>query len=341
MTSYTPDLERLAAFFAAEVPGYAGGPLAADLVEGGRSNLTYRITDGTSAWVLRRPPLGNLTPTAHDMRREYRMIAGLYAAGMPVAEPVAYCPDTSVIGADFSVVGYVDGRVVRTDAAAAALTADEASAATTGLVRTLVALHQVDHTAEPLSSMGRPDGYVARQVRRWRDQWERVRTRDCADADRLQDRLAGAVPDDSASSVVHGDYRLDNTILSHDDAGTVLAVVDWEMATLGDPLADLGLMCLYWDPACRPVLGDQHPPSANPGFGTPDDLAHRYSELSGRDVGRLSFYRALAYYKLAVIAEGIHARYLAGNTVGPGFASVGTAVPALLATGLQELASSD
>jgi aminoglycoside phosphotransferase (APT) family kinase protein len=335
MTSYTPDLERLALFFAAEVPGYDGGPLAADLVEGGRSNLTYRISDGTSVWVLRRPPLGNLTPTAHDMRREYRMIAGLYGAGMPVAEPVAYCPDPSVIGADFSVVGYVDGRVVRTDAAAAALTADEASAATTGLVRTLVALHEVDHTVEPLASIGRPDGYVARQVRRWRDQWERVRTRDSTDADRLNDRLADAVPADSASGVVHGDYRLDNTILSHVDPGTVLAVVDWEMATLGDPLADLGLMCVYWDPVSRPVLGDQHPPSVNPAFGTPDDLADLYSELSGRDVSRLAFYRALAYYKLAVIAEGIHVRYLAGNTVGPGFAGIGSAVPDLLAAGLE------
>ena len=324
--------EALESYFAAHVPGVRG-PLRQTLITGGKSNLTYEVTDGHSRWVLRRPPLGNLTPTAHDMGREYRVVAALGASGVPVARAVCYCPDPSVIGAPFTVMSYVDGVVLRDGDLAAALAPADARRCAEALVDELARLHAVDPLDVGLSDFGRPAGYLERQVRRWRGQWDRVATRSLSTVDDLHRLLERATPAESGAAIVHGDYRLDNAILDRADPGTIRAIVDWEMATLGDPLADLGLMLVYWDPVCAPVLGVRHAPTANPGFPTGAELAARY----GRDIGSLAFYRALGYFKLAVIAEGIHARHLAGQTVGPGFDAVGSAVPALVATGLDTL----
>ncbi|MGW1025377.1 phosphotransferase family protein [Streptomyces sp. NPDC002577] len=330
------DVPALQDHFERNVPGYEG-PLTVRLMHGGRSNLTYEVTDGTHRWVLRRPPLGVLTPTAHDMDREYRVVASLGGTGVPVARAVLSCTDPEVIGAPFCVVDFVEGPVLRDGDEAAALAPADARRAAEALVDALVALHAVDAADVGLGDFGRPDGYLERQVRRWRGQWDRVATRALPDLDELHGRLARALPASGAPAIVHGDYRLDNTILAPGDLGRIAAIVDWEMATLGDPLADLGMLLMYWDPACEPVLGARHVPTANPGFPSGRELAERYAEKSGRDIEAVDYYQALGCFKLAVIAEGIHARYLAGQTLGAGFERVGSAVPALLRSGLELL----
>ncbi|MEV6340486.1 phosphotransferase family protein [Nocardia vinacea] len=331
------NLPALQQFFQSHVPEVSGR-LTATLIQGGRSNLTYRLTDGKHDWVLRRPPLGPLTPTAHDMVREYRIVAALRDTGVPVARAVALCEDTDVLGVPFAVVSFVDGRTLRDGDEAAALTTAQARACTDALIEALATLHSVDYQQVGLTGFGRPEGYLQRQVKRWRGQWDRVATREITALDRLTGALYRTLPEQAGSAIVHGDFRLDNTIIDRADYGRIAAVVDWEMATLGDPLADLGLLQAYWDPRCEPVLGVRHAPTANPGFGTADDLAQRYCCATRYDIDQLPFYRALGFFKLAVIAEGIHQRFLAGKTVGDGFAAVGSAVPDLLEAGLEILA---
>ncbi|WP_252437706.1 phosphotransferase family protein [Pseudonocardia humida] len=325
------DLPALQAFLAAEVPGT--GPLRAELMHGGRSNLTYRLTDGRSTWVLRRPPLGGLNPSAHDMAREYRVVAALHGHGVPVARPVAMTEDPAVIGVPFAVVEHVPGTVLRTRADLDPLSDDDVARCARGLVEVLGALHAVDPAAVGLAGFGRPQGYLARQVRRWYGQWTRIATRELPDVEALHERLARDCPPESGTAIVHGDFRIDNAILDPDDPGVVRALVDWEMATLGDPLADLGLHIAYADPAFDPVLGGAAA-STSPRLPRPDDLAAHYAAVTGRDLSGLAFHIALGYFKAAVIAEDIHARYLRGDTVGAGFEQVGAAVAPLAATGL-------
>lgn len=328
------DLPALERFFADKVPGFAGR-LSAELLQGGRSNLSFLLTDGKQRWVLRRPPLGGLTPSAHDMAREYQVVAALADSGIPVARAVEFGGE-DVMGVQFSVVEYVQGTVIRTVEQLHALPGADIERCAYGLVDVLARLHAVDPAAVGLSEFGRPRGYLDRQVRRWYDQWLRVRTRPLADLDVLRAKLAAACPEESAASIVHGDYRIDNVILAPDDPGTALAVVDWEMATLGDPLADLGLHLVYSDPAFAPVLAGSAA-STSDRLPPPARLAQRYAETSGRDLGRLDFYLGLGYFKIAVIAEGIHARFCQGLTRGSGFESVGEAVPPLVAAGLRAM----
>ncbi|SEF67303.1 Predicted kinase, aminoglycoside phosphotransferase (APT) family [Thermomonospora echinospora] len=329
------DLPALERFFAERVPGF-GGRLTAELMQGGRSNLTYRLSDGCTTWVLRRPPLGGLTPSAHDMQREYRVVAALSDTDVPVARAVAFA-EADVLGVPFAVVEYVDGTVIRTIEELHALPQEEITGCGHGLIDVLARLHAVDPAEVGLAGFGRPDGYLARQVRRWYDQWQRVRTRELGDIDRLHERLAATCPAESGACIVHGDYRIDNAILDPADPGTVRAVVDWEMATLGDPLADLGLHLVYADPAFAPVLAGTAA-STSPRLPGIADLAQRYARSSGRDLGDLQFYLALGYFKIAIIAEGIHARFRQGMTRGTGFDTVGQAVAPLAAAGLRTLA---
>ncbi len=328
------DLATLRGFFATHVDA-AAGPLSAERIEGGRSNLTYVVSDGEREWVLRRPPLGHVLPTAHDMAREYRVLRALHGTDVPVPRPIAFCGDERVLGAPFYVMSMVEGVVVRRGPDAAALTADEARRCSYALVEGLVGIHDLDWEAVGLAGFGRPAGYLGRQVRRWSQQWERSKTRSLPALDELLRRLAAAVPAESGAGVVHGDYRLDNLILAPGDPGRLAAVVDWEMATLGDPLADLGLLLVYWDPVSAGVTGGLHTVSANPGFITAEEVAGLYARRCGRDLGRLDFYVALGYLKLAVIAEGIRARHRAGLTVGEGFETVGDSVPLLAETALE------
>ncbi|MGI5143094.1 MULTISPECIES: phosphotransferase family protein [unclassified Streptomyces] len=329
------DVAALHRFFESTVEGTAG-PLHAELLHGGRSNLTYRVTDGTSTWVVRRPPLGGLTPSAHDIGREFRVAAALWDSGVPVARTVALCEDASVIGTPFSVVEYVSGRVIRTQAELECLSAAETLRCGHALIDVLARLHAVSHRAVGLGDFGRPEGYLSRQVNRWCDQWGRVSTRPLADVEALHARLAAVVPADSGASIVHGDYRIDNAILDPAEPSEVRALVDWEMATVGDPLADLALHLVYRDPAFDPVLGGSAA-STSHRLPHPRDLAEHYARLTGRDLTRLGFYLGLGYFKIAVIAEGIHARHRKGLTLGDGFETVGQAVPLLAAAGLRAL----
>jgi aminoglycoside phosphotransferase (APT) family kinase protein len=311
------------------------GPLQAELISGGKSNLTYAVFDNSSRWVLRRPPTSGLTPKAHDVAREYRLTSALQGTGVPVARTVALCEDESVIGATFTLVEYVNGRVIRTKSELAELADQDVENCTRELVDVLGTLHNVDYQAAGLGSFGRPDGYVARQVQLWAKQWGRVKANDSADLDRLYATLADSVPARSEASIVHGDYRIDNTILAADDV-RVEAVVDWELSALGDPLTDVALMCVYRSPVFDLVIGE---PAAWTSSRLPsaDDLAQWYTVTSGRELVNWNFYLALANFKLAVIAEGINYRYRAGATVGEGFDRAGESVPEFIAAGLRSL----
>ncbi|HEY7050958.1 MAG TPA: phosphotransferase family protein [Mycobacterium sp.] len=313
------------------------GALRAELISGGRSNLTFDVRDDASAWVLRRPPLHGLTPSAHDMAREYRVVAALADTPVPVAPAVVLCDDDAVLGAPFAMVRYVDGRVIRTRDELQTLGGPDAiDACVNSLIRVLADLHAVDPASVGLADFGRPDGYLERQVRRWGGQWQHVSQpgdpRD-TDVQRLHSALAQAVPRESGASIVHGDYRIDNTILDADDPATVRAVVDWEMSTLGDPLSDVALMCIYRDPAMDSIV---NLPAAwtSPLLPSADELAQRYSTMSGRPLTDWPFYMALAYFKLAIIAAGVDFRdRLASGGGEPDW--VGEVVSPLIAAGLK------
>lgn len=337
MSSVPPpglDPERLRGLLDRERPGLVRGPLSARLIEGGRSNLTYRITDGTDRWVVRRPPLGHVLATAHDMKREHRVISALHPTSVPVPEPVLLCEDESVVGAPFYVMEYVPGTPYRTADELAALGPERTRATVFGLVDTLVELHAVDPAAVGLDNFGRPDGFLDRQLRRWGKQLAASRSRDLAGIDELHAGLGRALPRSPAPAVVHGDYRLDNVLVGPDDR--IRAVLDWEMSTLGDPLTDLGLLAMY----SRELPALDVPISTTagaPGHPSVDEIVARYAQRSGRDVSDVSWYTAFAWFKLAVILEGIHYRYTLGQTVGAGFDRIGELVPLFIAHGLTTL----
>ncbi|WP_068926103.1 phosphotransferase family protein [Planobispora rosea] len=326
------DWTRLTGWMAAHVPD-AGEPVEISLISGGRSNLTYALRTGDRRLVLRRPPLGHVLPTAHDMRREWRVISALAETPVPVPEPVAFCGDEDVIGAPFYLMGHVDGAAVRTWEDAAGLGPEQTRRLSERLAEVLAAVHAVDFRAVGLGDFGRPEGYMTRQLERWGQQWERSKTADLPEHDSLAARLRERLPARSASTLVHGDYRLDNTLVRLSPDPDILAVVDWEMSTLGDPLADLGLTLTYWqDPedeerASVPVAAGV---TVAPGFLTAREFAAHYAKVSGTDIADLDFYVAFGTYKLAVIVEGIHARFKQGKTVGEGFEHIGAAVPTLL-----------
>jgi aminoglycoside phosphotransferase (APT) family kinase protein len=327
-------LDRLAPWFAEHVDDASGAPLTAEFIAGGRSNLTYAISDGTRSWVLRRPPLGHVVATAHDMGREYRVIGALAATDVPVPRVHAFCDDLEVNGAPFYVMERVDGQILRTPADMAGLTPDDARRCSHELIDVLARLHGVDYEAVGLADFGRPDGFLARNVARWGKQWAANKTRELPEIDELARRLARALPESGPPAIVHGDYRLDNTMLAPGDPGRIVAVLDWEMSTLGDPLTDLGLFLVYWGGDAAPEIGASAGIASVEGFIGKREIVARYAEQSGRSVEHLDFYVVFATYKLAVILEGINARFLMGKTLGEGFDDMGTMVRQLAESAL-------
>ena len=291
------------------------GELSFSLIAGGHSNLTFEVDDEAGhRWVLRRQPLGHVLATAHDMGREYRIISALAPTAIPVAPAVGFCDDTAVNGAPFYVMSYVDGTVVRDEATAATLSVAERTTASESLVDVLAAIHSTDVEAVGLADLGRHDGYIERQLTRWYRQYQGSKEMtdkvDFTAVDEVHDHLLGRIPPQQGTAIVHGDYRLDNCMLAAD--GSVAAVLDWEICTLGDPLADLGLLWVYWTDPGQSAALPQASPTALEGFMRRDDILARYEQASGRDLSAIDFYIAFGYWKLTCIIAGVYARYAAG-----------------------------
>src|SRR3954454_3794362 len=280
MSDEAIDRPNLEAWFAREVDG-AQPPLEFERISGGRSNLTYRVSDAAGRhWALRRPPLGKRLASAHDMAREHRIIAALAQTDVPVAPAVALCEDESVIGAPFYVMDFVEGPILRTKAEAEESFGEvDRKAIGERVVDTLVAIHAVDPDAVGVGDLGRKEDYVARQLRRWHGQWEKSKTRELEVIDDVHRRLSARIPEQGPATIVHGDYRLDNLILSAD--GQIAAVVDWELCTLGDPLADVGMLIVYWSEAGDELMPLFQAPTTAAGFPSRDEIRERYAVRSG------------------------------------------------------------
>jgi len=307
------DAGAVEAWFAENVDG-AEPPLAFERISGGRSNLTYGVADAVGhRWALRRPPLGKRLASAHDMAREHRIISALQGTAVPVPPVVGLCEDEDVNGAPFYVMGFVAGPVLRSQRdATEAFDPGQRRAIGERLADTLADIHAVDPDEVGLGDLAKKEEYVARQLRRWYGQWEQSKTRELALVDDVHERLSARIPEQGPATLVHGDYRLDNVILDG-ESGEIAAVLDWELCTLGDPLADVGLLMVYWSELGDDLIPLFDPPTTAPGFPRRDELRDRYAERSGRDLSQLDYYRALGCWKLAIILEGVLARHSAGQ----------------------------
>lgn len=327
MENATAVLER---YLADRIAGGFAGPLTARLIAGGRSNPTYELTDGQRAWILRRPPYGEILQSAHDVSREARVMGALAGTAVPVPTVVAHCEDDSVLGAPFYVMDKLEGRTYRTHEDTATLTPEQRRALTDSMVTTLVALHSIDPADVGLADWGRPEGYLERQVRRWHRQWHSIKTSERPEVDELVERLSASMPELRFPGIVHGDFKIDNLMVDHDEPSKILGLLDWEMSTLGDTLADLGILVSFWD-----EVGQLHNPitagaTAHEGFPTAAEVVAMYAERRGIAVDDLEWYVVFADFKIAVILEQIHHRHLKGTTVGDWFDDIGDMVGPLL-----------
>jgi aminoglycoside phosphotransferase (APT) family kinase protein len=305
------DAEPVTAWFRDHVPGVAL-PFRFDFIAGGHSNLTFAVTDARGRqMILRRPPLGHVLATAHDVGREYRIISALAATAVPVPTALGFCEDPSVTGAPFYAMEFVAGTVVRdVDVGRAVLDESARGRVADSLVDVLAALHAVDPDAMGLGDLGRKDGYLERQLRRWHRQWTDSGPSDVPEIDEVHSRLAAAIPPQGPAGIVHGDYRIDNCMTGPD--ARIAAVLDWELCTLGDPLADVGMLLICWTRPGDALVARPDSPTQLPGFPDRDRVLERYRRASGRDVSVIDYYRAFAFWKLACINAGVYARYLAG-----------------------------
>nr|MBA3822859.1 phosphotransferase family protein [Ktedonobacterales bacterium] len=324
----------LTAYLAEHVPGDVDAPLGALRVRGGHSNETFFVWRGADRWVLRRPPLGDYLPTAHDVAREWRVISALAGTQVPVPTPILFCEDKSIIGDTFYLMSQIDGLVLRRRLPPWADDPTTRRAIGLALVDALADLHTVDWRTAGLEGFGKPEGYLERQVRRWASQLDGARTRAIPALDTVTAWLAAHLPASPPATIVHGDYRIDNVMYADGLPVRIIGMLDWEMATLGDPLADLGYLLAFWREASDP------PPALSaqddwrlveaPGFPTRAELAARYAERTGRAIAptALAFYHALAIWKMAILLEGSYKRHLAGVTDDPFFAELERGVPA-------------
>jgi aminoglycoside phosphotransferase (APT) family kinase protein len=286
-------------------------PLSFELITGGRSNLTFRVTDADGRrWVLRRPPLRQVLATAHDMAREHKIIAALGPTDVPVPSVVGLCTDDEVNGAPFYVMSFVEGTVIRDVTVAKELSVDQRRVAGESIVEVLARIHAVDIDAVGLGDLGKREDYLARQLRRWYMQFENSKTRDVPVVDEVHEALVKCMPRQGPSTIVHGDYRLDNCMI--DDRGQVAAVLDWELCTLGDPLADVGLLIVYSPDASQARVTGVPSATSLDGFPTQPEILEHYARISGRDLSEIEYYVAFGNWKLACIIEGVYARYVGG-----------------------------
>jgi aminoglycoside phosphotransferase (APT) family kinase protein len=331
------------------------GPLLADalhdarwascevaLISGGKSNLTYRVRSDAGEVILRRPPLGHILPTAHDMGREYRVLSALHGTAVPVPRTLLLEGVDSPLGVPFYVMERVVGHICREVLPPRyADTPAERAAVGDALIEVLASLHTIDPESVGLGDFGRPTGFMERQVRRWSEQWQRSKMAELPALDRLRDDLAATLPPEGPPAVVHGDYRLDNTMLHPTRPGEIVAVLDWEMSTLGDPLADLGALLAYWsehDDDEVLVRARVVPPvTTATGFPTRAEVIERYAERTEFDVSAVAWYEAFAFFKLAIICQGIAARVAGGAMLGPGFDLSEDVVEALVNAGQRHL----
>lgn len=328
-------LERLAPALVRATGHSAWADLELELIAGGKSNLTFVLRSEAGELVLRRPPDGVLLPRAHDMGREAQVQQALAGTAVPVAG-IVLVDEGDLIGTRCYVMKKVDGHIIRGELPTAyAETTDKREAMSFAFADTLAALHDVDADAVGLGEYGRPAGFMARQIRRWTGQWEASRDHEVKEIDELGRRLGTTVPPQQRSTVVHGDYRLDNVVFDRSDPGTIRAVLDWELSTLGDPLSDLGLLMLFWagpqDPTYSLIPGVTH----LAGFPDREAMLERYATVSGADLSDMAFYRAFAHFKFAIIAQGVQARSSAGAMGGQDFGNLDAEILQLGRSGLE------
>ena len=291
--------------------GEVVGGLSFDQITGGRSNLTFRVSDEAgNQWALRRPPTGHVLATAHDMGREHRVMSALEPTAVPVPKMVGLCTDESVNGADFYVMEWVEGTVVRNKNTALDFDLDTRRTMSISTIENLVKIHQIDIDEVGLGDFAKREGYIERQLRRWRRQVDAVETPTDPLVISAHEKLVAAMPEQGPARLVHGDYRLDNTII--DDSGQVIAVLDWELTTLGDPLADLGAMLTYWTRPGDEIAALDEPPTMADGFIERDEVIAVYEDAIGEKVSNIGYYQAFATWRLACILDGVVDRYRAG-----------------------------
>ena len=307
--------------------------LRSENISFGHSNEVHLVHFQGKSWALRRPPRGPLLPTAHDVMREFRVLNALQNTPVPVPRVYAACDDPKYIGAPFYLMEYVRGEVIRADGKSFANTSERRRAVSEGMIDLLVELQKVDWRAADLEGFGRPDGYLPRQLKRWVDQLERTtpHTRPLPVMNQVRDWLQAHIPDSPPATIVHGDYKLDNVMWNPSDPPQAIAIFDWEMSTIGDPLADLGWLLSYWpDPSDGPVrIGSMATMQAEPGLQTRREMLDRYEAKTGRKMTDFPFYQAFAIFKLAIIMEGSYSRFVLGQTDDPLFIQMKERVPAL------------
>jgi len=286
-------------------------PLEFELITGGHSNLTYRVADGDGRkWVLRRPPLGHVLAGAHDMVREHRLLSSLATSEVPVPSVVGLCTDAAINGADFYVTDFVEGHVLRDQDSAAEVPTAQRPTVGRELVAALAAIHSVDLESTNLADLGKREDYVARQLRTWLRQFNAMTSRDLPIIERVHDALVANIPEQREATLIHGDFRLDNCLVTRE--GGVAAVLDWEISTLGDPLADLGILLAYWSEPDDKFLPLGDAATIQEGFASRQELVTEYGRITGRDTKDMNYFYAFASWRLACILEGVHARYVGG-----------------------------
>lgn len=334
------DCARLSSYLRGKVDG-AEGPLDVEQFPGGHSNLTYLLRFGDREFVLRRPPLGPIAPKAHDVAREHRVLSALAGVFPPAPRVYHLCQDPSIIGAPFFVMERRRGVVIRRHMPPELGDApDTCRRVSEALVDTLADLHAIDYHAVGLGDLGKPERFVERQVRGWAERWQRAKTREMPEIEQIEKWLLERIPPSPPPTILHNDYKLDNTMYDAGDPSRIVAIFDWEMCTTGDPLVDLGTLLGYWvEEGDPPVLtGSLTAPTTLPGFLKRSEIVERYGRKTGRDLSHVAFYQVFAYYKTAVVVEQIYVRYVRGQTKDERFAAIGAGVP-LLVDAARELAA--